>query len=332
MIISQSNKVSVLSDDRKAYFKSIRLVQPDDVDSNILLPDFICGSEFRSLHINEHDMETNSDPRLTELNEECTHCPSIQKCYSNSECCVHLGFMRLKLQKLLHSCVFHTLVSVFVIIDVLIVLLELTIETRQLAHCRNEQDCNYSCNNSKMHQNESFLICGFVGLTHQCILEHEATIDVSRILGIISICILSVFLVEIIVKVFAFGLKLFRHYFEIFDVFVIILSFLIDVLHFSFEESEFLLLFELLIVLRLWRFVRIVSASIVVYNSIHIGGKRKRKSTLDDQKMHQILLDEYQFSKCEVLRLRKLFVNMKLNPFPLHYGITPCEELYFGLQ
>ena len=333
MIISQSHNFSVLSDDRKEYFKSVRLVQHEGVESHILLPDFAGGDAIRLLDIRVHDtFDTNADHRISELNEECKYCTCFHNCYGNTGCCLQVGFMRLKLQKILHSWVFHSLISILVIIDVLTVLLELTIETRQLAHCRNEQDCNYSCNDTRMHLNESYLICGFVGLMHQCISEDEATIDVSQILSIISIFILSVFLVEIIVKIFAFGFKILKQYFEIFDIFVIILSFLIDVLHFSFEDSEYLILFELIIVLRLWRFVRIFSASIVVYNSLNIGRKRKQTNIFEDPKVHQILIDEFQFSKCEVLRLRKLLVCMKINPFPLEYGITPNEELYFGLQ
>ncbi|GFS62563.1 voltage-gated hydrogen channel 1 [Nephila pilipes] len=80
---------------------------------------------------------------------------------------------------------------------------------------------------------------------------------IPHILHYMSIGILSLFLVEIVVKIFAFGADFFHHKLEVFDAFVIVLSFALDV---AFWEQEGI---DLIIVLRLWRVARILNGVVM---------------------------------------------------------------------
>eukprot|EP00794_Sanderia_malayensis_P009968 gene9968-10991_t len=81
----------------------------------------------------------------------------------------------------------------------------------------------------------------------------------TEILHFISICILAIFLVEITVKLFALGLRFFKHKMELFDAFIVITSFVLDVvmLHEAGTAAEIIILF------RLWRVTRIVNGMIM---------------------------------------------------------------------
>ena len=346
--------IEEICEDRKAYFRSARTNKRSDIDSNKLVPDFPATEKFNSTifqkfsDINERPMSNTSDsrslpiyvdPRIEKLKEEWKYCPCMQKQYDHNKCCIYTGFFRLKLQKILHGIPFHVIVSLLVIVDVLIVLLELTIDTRQLAMCSTEEDCVNQCNYTnmptEMHKNETeHLVCGFKGLTHQCIPESEATPNVSRILSIMTITILSIFIVEILVKFFAFGFRLFKKCFEVFDALVILISFMIDIVHFFFEENEYIILFELLIILRLWRVVRIITASIAAYNAVKEEKDKKHTDSkfTEEANIYFSLMKEYEFAKCEIIRMREVLVAMKVNPFPHEYGLTKSEASYVGVN
>ncbi|KAG8186967.1 hypothetical protein JTE90_005741 [Oedothorax gibbosus] len=76
-------------------------------------------------------------------------------------------------------------------------------------------------------------------------------------LHIMSIAILSVFVVEILMKIYAFRMEFFHHKFEIFDALVVFLSFALDI---YFWEQEGI---DLIIVLRLWRVARILNGVVM---------------------------------------------------------------------
>jgi len=84
---------------------------------------------------------------------------------------------------------------------------------------------------------------------------------VKEVLHNISIAILSCFLVEIVVKLYAYGLELFRMPWELFDAVVVIVSFALDV---AFRHSVGPINGAgLIIVLRLWRVTRILSGMVM---------------------------------------------------------------------
>ena len=78
-----------------------------------------------------------------------------------------------------------------------------------------------------------------------------------QVLHYMSIGILSVFMVEIMVKMFAFRLAFFKHKMEVFDALVVVVAFALDVAFAAEEGIQSAV--GLLVVLRLWRVTRILN-------------------------------------------------------------------------
>jgi len=78
--------------------------------------------------------------------------------------------------------------------------------------------------------------------------------DIRGALGTIGLVFSSIFLVELILSVWAFGWKYFQSWFHSFDAAVIVAGFVVDVLlHGILEEVA-----SLVVILRLWRFFKII--------------------------------------------------------------------------
>ncbi|CAH2295878.1 serine threonine- phosphatase PP1-gamma catalytic subunit [Pelobates cultripes] len=88
---------------------------------------------------------------------------------------------------------------------------------------------------------------------------------IPEIFHYLSISVLSIFLVEIVAKLYAFRLEFFHHKFEVFDAVIVIISFIIDIVYIS-REDVFSAI-GLLILLRLWRVARIVNGVILSVKS-----------------------------------------------------------------
>uniref|UniRef100_A0A8D0BV42 Voltage-gated hydrogen channel 1 n=1 Tax=Salvator merianae TaxID=96440 RepID=A0A8D0BV42_SALMN len=88
--------------------------------------------------------------------------------------------------------------------------------------------------------------------------EHEI---VPKVFHYLSLSILTLFLVEISFKLYAYRLEFFHHKFEVLDAIVVIISFILDIV-LLFREHEFEAL-GLLILLRLWRVARIINGIIL---------------------------------------------------------------------
>ncbi|EEC18586.1 voltage-gated hydrogen channel, putative [Ixodes scapularis] len=81
----------------------------------------------------------------------------------------------------------------------------------------------------------------------------------------VSIFILSLFLVEICAKLYAYRLRFFRHKLEVFDAIVVIVSFALDV---AFRNPESAANGAgLIIVLRLWRVARLLNGIVLTVKS-----------------------------------------------------------------
>ncbi|XP_062605185.1 voltage-gated hydrogen channel 1-like [Saccostrea cucullata] len=92
--------------------------------------------------------------------------------------------------------------------------------------------------------------------------EHKEGSDLApKILHYSSLAILSVFIVEIFVKIYAYRLSFFRHKMELFDAFVVVVSFVLDIIFRNKEGPESGA--GLLVVLRLWRVTRILNGIVV---------------------------------------------------------------------
>ncbi|KAM3612063.1 uncharacterized protein V6R79_002099 [Siganus canaliculatus] len=95
-----------------------------------------------------------------------------------------------------------------------------------------------------------------------------------EVLHYLSLALLTFFMLELAGKLFAYRLEFFDHKFEVFDGFVVVVSFVLDIV-FVFHEDAFDG-FGLLILLRLWRVARIV-------NGILVSVK-----TREQQKLHKL--------------------------------------------
>ncbi|XP_062814701.1 voltage-gated hydrogen channel 1 [Anolis carolinensis] len=84
---------------------------------------------------------------------------------------------------------------------------------------------------------------------------------VPKVFHYLSLSILTLFLVEVSFKLFAYRLEFFKHKFEVLDAVVVIVSFVLDIV-LLFREHEFEAL-GLLILLRLWRVARIINGIIL---------------------------------------------------------------------
>ncbi|KAM7199345.1 hypothetical protein V8F20_005740 [Naviculisporaceae sp. PSN 640] len=75
-----------------------------------------------------------------------------------------------------------------------------------------------------------------------------------EILYIVGVVFSSLFLVELLVTVWVFGFRFFKDWFHCFDAVIIVMSFLVDILTHGIVEQ----ITSLIIILRLWRLVKII--------------------------------------------------------------------------
>jgi hypothetical protein len=139
---------------------------------------------------------------------------------------------REHLKHLLHTNKFQICVILLVILDCIIVIAELLIDLKVFE-------------------------MGGEGSGHESIAPH--------VLHYISIAILSIFLVELGIKLYAFRLEFFKSKMEVFDAFVVVLSFALDI---AFANEEGIIGgVGLFIVLRLWRVTRILNGEFAISNA-----------------------------------------------------------------
>ena len=126
------------------------------------------------------------------------------------------------------------------------------------------------CVSHAIHTNK-FQICIIILVILDCLLvvvellldlrvfelpDHENHIA-PKILHYCSIAILSIFMVEIIVRIYVLRLDFFKNKLEMFDSVVVIISFVLDIVYRDQEGAANGI--GLLIVLRLWRVTRILN-------------------------------------------------------------------------
>jgi hypothetical protein len=208
------------------------------------------------------------------------------------------------MQVTLHSHTFHLFIIFLVVLDALIVLFELLLDLGAFSNidCEGEgiveqaEFCHYSRRNKcgppaillleglnitaargdGLGGEEGELCsCEFSGGQRVCLLEGESYgVNPALVLHGISLTILSIFMIEILLKLVAFRLKYFlpsihvicghKFYFitfEMFDGMVVIISWVLDIA--SLQEEEAFELIDLVIILRLWRIVRVVNGAVL---------------------------------------------------------------------
>nr|KAG5686586.1 hypothetical protein BaRGS_005157 [Batillaria attramentaria] len=107
--------------------------------------------------------------------------------------------------------------------------------------------------------------------------SHQETVP--EVLHYCSIFILSLFLIEIGLRIFVMRLSFFTHKLELFDAIVVIVSFVLDVVFRNRQDAASGV--GLLVILRLWRVARIL-------NGIVLSVKRQAEKKIEREKhMHE---------------------------------------------
>lgn len=118
----------------------------------------------------------------------------------------------------------------------------------------------------------------------------DSSEDALEALAIISLIFSSLFVLELLASIWAFGLEYFKSKFHVFDAFIISASFIIDVLlRGPVEEVA-----SLIIVLRLWRVVKIIE-------ELSVGAQEEMEGL---QEKVQLLEQENEVLKRELQHLR----------------------------
>ncbi|XP_070572273.1 voltage-gated hydrogen channel 1-like [Ptychodera flava] len=142
-------------------------------------------------------------------------------------------------------------IVILVLIDVVLVLAELLIDIQISTYTP------ISCNGSSEET------------------DHESD-NVGEALHYCSIAILSIFMVEISVRIYCLRLEFFKHKLEVFDAIIVVISFAFDIAY-AIDPGTFNSMLGLLIIFRLWRVVRI-------FNGILLSVKNQAEKKVAAQK------------------------------------------------
>ena len=253
---------------------------------------------------------------------------------------VSTGHWREKLQNSLRSLRFHALVTVLVLLDVFLVLLDLILSGNVLiGECTTDKECNESplmSNSSTL--NSTHMVCLPVTFKKECVESNS--VSIIWILNGISLFILFIFIIEIIMKIIAFRLRFFKKFFEVFDAVIVITSFILEFVKTYFTLSKNnsyiknLQFFDLLIAFRLWRVVRIITGALASYNTAKSQRHKTevQKIMETENKRYSVLFKEYEYVCDETIRLRELLLSKKMNPFPAGYQLTLFEVQDLGID
>jgi len=174
---------------------------------------------------------------------------------------------RLKAHHILESRWTHMLILVLVLADLAFVLAEIFIELFSFQACRD-----HTFEKGGEHWEEG-----------------DRTIRATDALRIASLCVLSLFCVEITAKLFVLGVKYYtHHYIHLFDALVIVTSFVVTlVLHGPAEEVV-----ALFVMLRLWRIVRVIDSVAVTVEQEHAKRRHKLHRQISTLEEHVKTLQE----------------------------------------
>lgn len=166
---------------------------------------------------------------------------------------------RGRLQAIMTSQQFQITVVVLVILDCIFVIGELILDFEALSEAQTATE-PATGESSTMHTSET-------GSSHD---KESKELTAALVLHYMSLSIVTLFLIEISLKIVAFGLEFFKSKLEVFDAFVVVISFVLDLLSLLLEEKFAGL--QLLILLRLWRIVRVINGVIL---SVETSAEKK---------------------------------------------------------
>ncbi|XP_038056019.1 voltage-gated hydrogen channel 1-like isoform X2 [Patiria miniata] len=166
---------------------------------------------------------------------------------------------REKLREFLHTQKFQITIIVLVVLDCALVIGELVLDYEAVANakCPTEvqpTDGNVTSDHAEVEAEAE--VQASEG-------EHNLTPTqkAAEALHYLSLIILSIFMVELMLKLIALGTKFFHSKLEVFDAIIIIVSFILDIITLLFPENFAIV--DLIVVLRLWRIVRVVNGVVL---------------------------------------------------------------------
>ncbi|XP_068236119.1 voltage-gated hydrogen channel 1-like [Palaemon carinicauda] len=113
-------------------------------------------------------------------------------------------------------------------------------------------------------------------------LQHTHALP-SLVLHYLSLAVLSLFCFEILVKILSMGLEFFTHKLEVFDAIVVIVAFVLDIVYLHSSDAHSGI--SLIIVLRLWRVVRI-------QNAMMLQVRRVEEKRVHVERQQRLLVEE----------------------------------------
>jgi hypothetical protein len=116
--------------------------------------------------------------------------------------------------------------------------------------------------------------CLYASGALRCITKSEEQINPGFVLHVLGLIVLGIFVVELCLKLYSFGLSFFKHKMEVFDGIIVVVSFAMDAAYGGDEDAWDGV--GLLVLLRLWRVVRIV-------NGVVLSVKKK-----SEKRIHEI--------------------------------------------
>ncbi|BFZ04423.1 hypothetical protein BsWGS_07462 [Bradybaena similaris] len=182
--------------------------------------------------------------------------------------------LRQRLDRIIHSNTFMAVIIVLVITDSLVVITELLFDL-EIVHLGAEHDF------------------------------------VPKIFHYLSVAILSVFLVEISIRLYVMRLVFFKHKLEIFDAAIVIISFILDIVFRNSEDASVGM--GLLIVLRLWRVARFVNGIVMSVQKQANQKIEKERHRAEELEKELKKLQEYSVAQEEEIeRLQQILHQNKI--------------------
>lgn len=240
------------------------------------------------------------------------------------------------LKNILNSYNFQLTLVVLVICDCMLVLGEMIIELQLMGSCKAhellESHHGHEIVETSYENNETYSLNTTIGPeelsehhgheeSYEHLLEH---LEEGFHIG--SICILLLFNLDFLVRFYAFGYRYFLHLEVTLDFFIVFISLVLDVAFLI--NKNFKQLLFLLIILRLWRVLRILHA---IITAIKTPYERKIEKLIKKRRMlSRDLRKAYFYSNMleeEIKTLRRFIDNLefededdKLNYTPANYG------------
>eukprot|EP00118_Oscarella_pearsei_P001340 m.7203 g.7203 ORF g.7203 m.7203 type:complete len:287 (+) comp17997_c0_seq1:34-894(+) len=219
---------------------------------------------------------------------------------------------------------FQILVVALVVLDCLVVIIELLIDLGIIIKnvCSSSGDCPSALRNLTTcvvsPEYKERTVCGYSGGEMTCVEEGQESVGPGEVMHILGITVLSCFLLEIILKLYAMDISFLKHKLEVFDAVVVIVSFALDVAYSGNEDAWDGV--GLLILLRLWRVTRII-------NGIIISVKKKSEKQAHELNVQiNILKEKLAEMEKEIDQLKGTEKMVEDEKQPLSNGKEPLRE------